>query len=74
MPSFFGFALRIYFLLLFSGDGKMVGWNCFLHSGIVEDADNNYGISILISSMIWRLLFSDADIKMEIVSSPPWNK
>jgi hypothetical protein len=44
MPNFL--VWEIYFLL-FSGDGEMVGWNCFLHGGPVEDAGNNYGVGIL---------------------------
>jgi hypothetical protein len=43
MPSFL--VLEIYFLL--SGDGNGAGWNRFLYGGSVEDADNNYDISIL---------------------------
>jgi len=36
--------LGIYYFLLFSVDGKMVGWNHFLHGDSVEDTGNNYGI------------------------------
>jgi len=64
--------LVIYFFLLFSSDGEMVGWNHFLHGGSVEDADNNYNVDILIDLTTWRLLFPDGSIKTEMVS-PPWN-
>jgi hypothetical protein len=70
MPSFL--VLEIYFLLLFSGDGEMVGWNHFLHGGSVEDADNNYSVGILTDLTTWRLLFPDGDIKTEMVL-PLWN-
>jgi hypothetical protein len=66
MPSFF---LGIYLLLLLFGDGERVGWNSFLHGGSVEDENDNYGVSIL-TSMTWRLLFLDDDIKTEMVSPP----
>ena len=65
--KFLGF--RIYLLL--SDDSERAGWNCFLHGGSVKDEGDNYGVSIL-TSMTWRLLFLDGDIKMEMVS-PPWN-
>jgi hypothetical protein len=68
MPSFL--VLGIYLLLL-SSNGERAGWNRFLHGGSVEDEDDNYDVSIL-TSMIWRLLFSDDDIKAEMVL-PPWN-
>ena len=70
MPSFL--VLGIYLLLL-SGDDERAGagWNHFLHDGSVEDEGDNYSVSIL-TSMIWRLLFPDGDIKAEMVS-PPWN-
>jgi hypothetical protein len=54
-----------------SGNDERAWWNRFLHVGSVEDEDDNYGVSIL-TSMTWRLLFLDGDIKMEMVS-PPWN-
>jgi hypothetical protein len=69
MPSFLVF--RIYFLLL-SSDGERARWNHFLHGGSVEDEDDNYGVSILTDLSTWTLLFSDGDIKAEMVS-PPWN-
>ena len=65
--------LEIYFLLLLlllSGDGERVGWNHFLHSGFDEDEVNNYGISILTGLTTWGLLFSDGDIKVEMMSPP----
>ena len=68
MLSFF--VLGIYFLL--SGDGERAGWNRFLHGGSVEDDGDNYDVNILIGLTTWRLLFSDGDIKAEMVS-PPWN-
>jgi hypothetical protein len=68
MSSFL--VLEIYLLLL-SGDDERAGWNRFLHGGSVEDEGDNYGVSIL-TSMTWRLLFPDGDIKVEVVS-PPWN-
>jgi hypothetical protein len=64
--------LGIYFLLLLSDDGKRVERTRFLHGDFVEDAGNNYGVSILTGLMTWRLLFPDGDIKAEMVS-PPWN-
>jgi hypothetical protein len=66
MPSFL--ILGIYLLL--SGHGERVGWNRFLYDGSVEDEGDNYGVSIL-TSRTWKLLFSDDDIKTEMVS-PPW--
>jgi hypothetical protein len=66
MASFF--VLEIYLLLL-SGDDERAGWNRFLHGDSVEDEDDNYGINIL-TSMTWRLLFSNGDIKVEMVSPP----
>jgi hypothetical protein len=66
MPSFL--VLRIYLLLLLSGNGERAGWKCFLHGSSVEDEEDNYGISIL-TGMTWRLLFPDSDIKAEMV--PP---
>ena len=68
MSSFL--VLEIYLLLL-SSDGERVRWNRFLHGGFVEDGGDNYGVSIL-TSLIWRLLFSDDDNKTEMVS-PRWN-
>jgi len=68
MPSFL--VLGIYLLLL-SDDDERARWNHFLHGGSVEDECDNYGINIL-TSVTWRLLFSDDDIKTEMVS-PPWN-
>jgi hypothetical protein len=70
MPSFL--VLGIYFLLLFSGDGEMVGWNRFLHSGSIEDVGNNYDVDILIDLTTWILLFPDHDIKTEMVSVLSW--
>jgi hypothetical protein len=68
VPSFL--VLGIY-LFLFSSDSERAGWNRFLRSGYVEDEGDNYGVSTL-TSMTWRLLFSDGDIKAEMVS-PLWN-
>jgi hypothetical protein len=62
--------LGIYFLLLLSGDGVRARWNCFLHGSSVEDAGNNYYVSILTGLMVRRLLFPDSDIKVEMVSLP----
>ena len=59
------------YLLLLPRDGEGSGWIHFLRGGSVEDEGDNYSVSIL-TSMIWRLLFPDDDIKMEMVS-PPWN-
>ena len=58
------------YLLLLSGDGE--GWNRLLHGGSVEDEDDNFGVSIFINMMTWRLLFLDGSNKAEIMS-PPWN-
>jgi hypothetical protein len=69
MPSFLVFG--IYFLLLLSGDGERVGWNCFLYDSSVEDEDDSYSVSIL-TGMTVILLFLDGDIKAEMVPSP-WN-
>jgi len=63
--------LMIYLLLLLSGNGERAGCNRLFHAGFVEDESDNYGVSIL-TSMTWRLLFPDGDIKAEMVS-PPWN-
>jgi hypothetical protein len=57
---------EIYFLL-FSGDGEMVGCNCFLYGGFVEDAVNNYDVGIL-SGLTTRLLFSEMVAAMEYFS------
>jgi hypothetical protein len=62
--------LEIYFLLPLFGDDERARWNRFLHSNSVEDAGNNYGVSILTGLTTWRLLFSDDDIKAEMVSPP----
>jgi hypothetical protein len=70
MPSFL--VLGIYLLLFLSDDGKRARWNSFFHSGSVEDEGDNYDVSIPTGMMIWRLLFSDGDIKAKMVS-PPWN-
>jgi hypothetical protein len=67
MPSFLD--LGICFPLLFSDDGEMVGWNHSLHGVSVEDADNNYGVGILKFEDM-ETLFSDGDIKTEMVSPP----
>ena len=67
MPSFF--VLEIYLLLLLSSDDERAGWNRFLHDVSVEDEDDNYGVNIL-TSITWRLLFSDSDIKTEMVLPP----
>jgi hypothetical protein len=61
---------QIYFLL--SVDGERAIWNRFLYGGSVEDTGNNYGNNILTGLTAWRLLFSDSDIKAEMVP-PPWN-
>ena len=68
MPSFL--VLGIYLLLL-SDDDERARWNHFLHGGSVEDEGYNYDVSIL-TGMTCRFLFSDGDIKAEMVS-PPWN-
>jgi hypothetical protein len=67
MSSFFG--LGIYLLL--SDDVERTGWNRFLHDSFIEEEGDNYGVSIL-TSITWRLLFPDGDIKTEMVS-PLWN-
>jgi hypothetical protein len=67
MPSFL--VLGFYFLLFFSGDGERAGWNRFLYGSFVEDEDDNYGVSIL-TSITWRLLFPNGDIKGEMMSPP----
>jgi len=67
MPSFL--VLRIYLLL--SGGGERAWWNYFLHGDSIEDEGDNYDVSIL-TSMTWKLLFSDGDIEEEMVS-PSWN-
>jgi hypothetical protein len=56
-------------LLLLSSDDERAGWNHFLHSDSVEDEGDNYDVSIL-TSITWRFLFPDGDIKMEMVSPP----
>ena len=66
---FLGFGIHL--LLHLSGDGERAGWNRFLRGGSVEDEGDNYDVSIL-TSMTWRLLFSDGDIKAEMVSLQ-WN-
>jgi hypothetical protein len=58
MPSFL--VLRIYLLLLLSGDSERAGWNRFLHGGSIEDEDGNYGVSILTGITTWRLYFRTA--------------
>jgi hypothetical protein len=67
MPSFL--VLEIYLLL--SDDSERTELNRFLRGASVEDEGDNDGISIL-TSMTWRLLFSDGNVKTEMVS-PPWN-
>ena len=69
MPRFL--LLGIHLLLLF-GDSKGAGWNHFLHGGSIEAEGDNYDITILTGTMTGRLLFSDGDIKAEMVL-PPWN-
>jgi hypothetical protein len=64
--------LEFYLLLLLSGDGEGERWNRFLYSGSVEDKDDNFGVSIFIDMTIWRLLFPDSNIKVEMMS-PSWN-
>jgi hypothetical protein len=59
------------YLLLLSDDSERIEWNRFLHGGSVEDEGDNYGVSIL-TSMTCRFLFSDGNVKTEMVSSP-WN-
>nr|AWA45070.1 hypothetical protein SO33D14_000009 [Saccharum officinarum] len=56
--------LGIYLLL--SGDGERAEWNHFLHGGSVKDEGDNYGVSIL-TSITWRLLFPNGDIKGEMI-------
>ena len=53
-----------------SANSERVGWNRFLHDGSIEDAGNNYDVSILTGLTTWRLLFPDDDIKAEMVSLP----
>jgi hypothetical protein len=67
MSSFL--TLGIYLLLL-SGDGEGVGWNCFLYGGSVEDESDNYGVSNFTDIMTWKLFFPSGDIKAEIMSLP----
>jgi hypothetical protein len=64
--------LEFYVLLLLSGDGEGEMWNRLLHSGSVEDKDDNFGVSIFIGMTTWRLLFPDGGIKAETMS-PLWN-
>jgi hypothetical protein len=65
------FFILVIYLLLFSNNGKRAKWNHFLHGVSVQYEGDIYIISILTDIMIWRLLFSDDDIKADIVS-PPW--
>jgi hypothetical protein len=58
--------------LLFFGDGEGEGWTHLLYGGSVEDEEDNFGVSIFIDTMTWRFLFSNGDIKAEMIS-PPWN-
>jgi hypothetical protein len=44
-------------------------WNRFFYGSSVKDEDDNYGVSIL-TSMTWRLLLPDSNIKTEMVSPP----
>jgi hypothetical protein len=64
--------LEFYLFLLLFGDGEGERWNCLLYGGSVEDKNDNFGVNIFINMTIWRLLFSDGDIKTEIMS-PLWN-
>jgi hypothetical protein len=58
--------LGIYFFLLLSGDGERAGWNSFLRGNSIEDVGNNYDVGTVL--MTGRPLFSDGDIKVEMVS------
>ena len=71
MSSSLVLGIHLLLLLLLSGDGERAGWNHFLHGGSIENEGDNYGVSVL-TSMTWRLLFPDDDIKAKMVS-PLWN-
>jgi hypothetical protein len=55
-------------IYLLSDDGERAGWNRFFYGSSVESEGDNYGVSIL-TSMTWRFLFSDGDIKTEMVNN-----
>jgi hypothetical protein len=59
--------LRIYLL---SSDGEGVGWIRFLHDDSVEDEANNYGVNNFLDITIWRVIFPNYDIKVEMMSPP----
>ena len=69
MPSLL--VLKIYFLLLLSGDGKGAGWIRPLHGGSVED-EGDTDISNFINLTTWRFGFPGGDIKVEMMP-PLWN-
>ena len=69
MPSLL--VLKIYFLLLFSGDGKRTRWIRLLHSKSVE-GEGNTDVSNFIDLTTWRLGFLGGDIKAEMMP-PSWN-
>jgi hypothetical protein len=56
------------FFLFLSSDGEGERWNRLLHGGSVEDEGDNFSVSIFINMTTWRLLFSDGDIKAEMMS------
>jgi hypothetical protein len=60
------FVLGIYLLLL-SVEGEGVWWICFLQDDSVEDEGDN-GISNFLGMTTWRLVFSNVDIKVEMMS------
>jgi len=43
-----------------------------INNGSVEDKDDNFDVSIFIDMTIWRLLFPDSNIKVEMML-PSWN-
>ena len=42
----------------------------FSMTGSVKDVSDNFGVSIFIDTMAWRLLFMDGGIKAEMMSPP----
>jgi hypothetical protein len=70
MPSFL--VLGICLLLLLFGDGEEVGCILFLYGNFDEDEGDNYGVINFLIMTIWRIKFSNGDIKADMML-PSWN-
>jgi hypothetical protein len=70
MPSFL--VLGIYLLLLHSGDARGQGGIVFSIAALLKMRATIATLVSILTSMTWRLLFPNSDIKAEMVSLP-WN-